>query len=277
MKRRDFLTAVAAASALRGAAGVRVACQTRAYGSPIRDRAKLLAVLEDLAAAGYEGFETNYQSLAHSFGDPGPMRLEIERRKITLLGLHYSTALHDPARLDQEHQGILEVARATRAFGGEYVVLSSGPVPGEALTRRCQELNRAGRVLRDLGVRLLFHNHTHELEDDARHLRAVMGRTDPALVSLMLDVGNRFPPGYPAAAAARDHLQRIAGFHLRDTIHGSEVSMGTGEFDFAALARLIREGGWSGWLVVEVNQRPDTPSRKLVEDCRAYVRKTMKF
>jgi sugar phosphate isomerase/epimerase len=272
MRRREFVLGVLAAP---GGGRVRVGCQTRAYGSPIRDRAKLLAVLEDLAAAGYEGFETNHQSLAHSFTDPEPMRREIEKRRIEMIGLHFSAGLFDPARIEQEQSQLGEVARATRALGGGWVVLSSGKVPPEGLERRCRELNRAGRALREIGVRLCFHNHTHELEDGARHLKTVLAGTDPELVSMVLDVGNRFPPEYPAVQAAKEHLSRIAGFHLRDTVQGEEVRMGTGEFDFAALGKVIRGAGWSGWLIVEVNQRQDVASRGYVEEIRGFLRRTM--
>ena len=114
MRRREFVLATLAAA--RGAGPIRVGCQTRAYGSPLRDRAKLLAVLEELVAAGYEGFETNFQSLAHSFAAPEPMRREIEKRRIALIGLHSSAGLFEPAKIEQEQAGLLEVARATKAL-----------------------------------------------------------------------------------------------------------------------------------------------------------------
>ncbi|HYM12380.1 MAG TPA: hypothetical protein VEU62_16710, partial [Bryobacterales bacterium] len=86
-RREFFLVSLGAALARSGAAaeGVRLGCQTRAYGSPIRDRAKLLSVLDDLAALGYAGFETNFASLEASFADPEPMRKEIEKRRIGLI------------------------------------------------------------------------------------------------------------------------------------------------------------------------------------------------
>jgi len=274
MRRRAFLFGSIALQAASGS--IRVGCQTRAYGSPIRDRARLLGVLEDLVAAGYVGFETNHQSLAHSFAAPDPMRREIQSRRIALIGLHFSAGLYDPAAIAREQAQLLEVARATRVLGGSHLVLSSGPVPADEIERRCRELNRAGEALRAMDVRLCIHNHTHELEDGARQLRTLLDATDPALVSMVLDVGNRFPPEYPALQAARGHLGRIAGFHLRDTVAGQEVLMGKGAFDFAALATLLHEANWSGWLIVEVNRRDDVPSREMVEHCRAHLRQTMR-
>ena len=71
LTRRALLsTALAPVLSEAAAPKVQVGCQTRAYGSPILDRRRFLAVLDDLAELGYEGFETNYRSLEHSFDAP---------------------------------------------------------------------------------------------------------------------------------------------------------------------------------------------------------------
>ena len=269
----------------RGAAGrLRLGCQTRAYGSPIRDRDKLLAVLEDLAGLGYEGFETNFASLEHSFADPAPMRNQIEKRRIELIGLHLGVGFFDPARFEQEQARIAEVARAVQALGGTHLMLSGNQPPASSggwdagkLARKCEQLDRAGRACRALGVRLCSHNHTHELEQGGAHLKALLEGTDPREVSFVLDVGNVFPPEFSALHIARRYGSRLAAFHLRDTARGKEVLMGSGGFDFAALGRALGETRWAGWLIVEMNPRQDIPSRRMVEAARDYLRKTMQI
>ena len=56
-------------------------------------------------------------------------------------------------------------------------------------------LNRAGNACRELGIRLCSHHHAHELENEARVLRAILDDTDPRR-SIVLDVGNPFPPDF---------------------------------------------------------------------------------
>ena len=53
------------------------------------DKSKLLSALEKLKSAGYAGFETNYRSLEHSFDNSAPMRDQIEKRGLPLIGLHF--------------------------------------------------------------------------------------------------------------------------------------------------------------------------------------------
>ncbi|MBI3698482.1 MAG: TIM barrel protein, partial [Acidobacteria bacterium] len=235
--------------------------------------------LEDLAALGYEGFETNFASLAHSFADPAPMRAEIEKRGIALIGLHLGVGFFDPAKIEKEQGQVVEIARAVKALGGDHLMLSGSARPlgwdETTLRRKCEELNRAGKACRELGVRLCSHNHTHELEQGGRHLKALFDGTDPAAVSFVLDVGNTFPPQFNVPRIVGEYAKRIVAFHLRDMAAGKEVLMGAGEFDFAGLGRILRELRWGGWLIVEMNRREDVPSRRMVEMTRDYIRKTM--
>jgi len=268
IRRREFLATSLAATLASGQSRskIRVGCQTRAYGSPIRDRNKLLPALDDLAAIGYEGFETNFASLEHSFAEPAPMRQEIQKRGIELIGLHLG-----------DRKQIPRVAEATKALGGTHVMLSEPRLPAaaQAQLRLCRELDDAGRLCRQLGIRLCSHNHSHELENAGHQIKTVLAETDPQNVSLVLDVGHVFPSEFGVADIVGKYGSRIAAFHLRDTKAGQEVLMGTGDFDFSALARVLDETRWSGWLIVEINPRSDIPSRKLAQMAREHVRKTM--
>src|SRR5260370_35660427 len=128
-----------------------------------------------------------------------PTRAEIARGGLPLIGHHIGAALlFNPARTEKEQEQIAQVARAVKDFGGEYLMLSGNGTPETpaALKSKCRELNRAGNDCRELGIRLCSHNHARELENGARVLRAILDDTDPRLVSILLDVGNPFPPDF---------------------------------------------------------------------------------
>jgi sugar phosphate isomerase/epimerase len=276
-RRRALLASLAAVIRGQARPRIRLGCQTRAWGSPLRDRAQLLAALSDLHDLGYEGFETNYASLAESFANPQPARAEIAKRGVPLIGLHMGAALFNPARIEREREQIAQVARAVKDFGGEYLMLSGigAPETADALKSKCRELNSAGKVCKDLGIGLCSHNHAQELEHNARGLRAILDDTDPQQVSIVLDVGNPFPPGFTPAVIVRRYAKRIPVFHLRDSVAGKEVLFGAGECDFAGLGRALAETEWAGWLIVEVNRNPRIPSRKMAETARDFIRKQM--
>ena len=286
--RREVL-ALAAASAVSAAAGrPRVGCQTRAYGAPIAEKARLLTVLEDIKAAGYEVFETNYRSLEHSFDDPGPMRREIEARGLPLIGLHVGVGLFDPRVIEDERELLLRAGRGTAALGGSLLVVSGRELPHgpngrplpTAAAVKAREAERLGAKLRGMGVRLCIHNHSHEVQHDAEELRMFLGQTSPENVSLLFDVGHIHRGEVDPAAFLREYAARIAGLHLRDVKGGEEVEMGSGVIDFAALGRAVGETAWTGWLIVEVNERMNSDAQgslgpRLVRQAREHVRRTM--
>jgi inosose dehydratase len=282
LSRRACL-ALAAAPLFAAGEKPRVGCQTRAYGSPIPDKAKLLGVLEDLKAAGYDGFETNFKSLEHSFDDPAPMRREIEARGVPLIGLHMGAGLFEPEKIADERAQVLRVARAVHALGGGHVIVSgrqlptgpNGRVLPEALAAKAREADSLGAELRAMGVRLSIHNHTLEVAHDAAELRGLLAQTSPENVGLLFDIGHVLHNEVDIAAFVRENGPRITGLHVRDVRDGDEVLIGTGVVDFQALGKAIHETGWNGWVIVEVNPRKDMASRELVNRARKHLRNTM--
>jgi sugar phosphate isomerase/epimerase len=286
--RRDFIAVLAGAVLAPGQSAsprIKVGCQTRAYGVPIADREKLLSVLDDLVATGYQGFETNYASLQSSFEEPASMRAEFEKRQIKLIGLHGSANFTNPDNVEKERTQIDRLAKASKGLGAELLILSSagvarnpdGRLDSAALKLRCIELNRAGAACRALGIRLCTHNHAKEVANDGEEVNAVMARTKPDDVAMLMDAAYVHGAGLSVPAFIRKHHRRIAGIHVRDMREGKEVDMGTGELDFRGIADALRETRWAGWVILEINKRADISSRQLVESSRKYMRDVMKI
>ncbi|MBI3683774.1 MAG: TIM barrel protein [Acidobacteria bacterium] len=266
-------------------ARIRPGCQTRAYGSPIREKERLLAVLDEIAATGFEGFETNFASLEHSFDNPDPMRREIEKRGLALIGLHTSPKLHVTDTAAREMRAAQRIARAIQALGGSLLVCSgsgmprtgSGMLDPKTLELWCSNLNDLGRFCRDLGVRLAIHNHGKELENNAQELDAVMGATAAAHVWLLADISYCIGAGIRAEDVLARYASRLAGIHIRDLKNGKEVLLGTGELDTRAVAEALRAVRWSGWAILEMNRRADMSSREMIMEGRRHMKQVMQI
>ena len=285
--RREFLAALAASPATaQTKSRIRVGCQTRAYGVPIKGRDKLLSILAELKTAGFTGFETNNASVRDAFEDPAPLRAEIRKSGVELIGLHMSARFTDAAAVAKDHEQIELVAKATLGLGGKHVIISGPGVPRtpdgtlvrEALERRCEELDRAGKMCRQMGLRLCSHNHEKELDNNAEEMRAVLARTDKANVYVVLDLAYVFIAGLQAPALIREVGSRVAAVHVRDMLGPKqEALLGQGKIDYKATAQAMRESGWSGWAILEMNQRKDVSSGEMVTLARRYMKETMKI
>jgi sugar phosphate isomerase/epimerase len=127
-------------------------------------------------------------------------------------------------------------------------------VPGalDAAKRRAGQLNQDGRIAQKYGMKLLVHNHTVEFEkltDSPRTLFDVLvSETDPALVTMQLDLGWAHIAGVDPLALFKAHPGRFELWHVKDvfglkTVNPSLgpnarvssmaiVPVGTGHIDF---------------------------------------------
>src|SRR4029453_18371982 len=137
--------------------------------------------------------------------------------------------------------------KETEAFGPY-----QPPVPLDSVKRRAAELNANGKIAQKFGLKMLVHNHTGEFEkltDSPRTLFDVLvDETDPALVTMQLDIGWAYIAGVDPIALFKAHPGRFELWHIKGvfglkTVNPSLgpnarvssmalVPVGTGHIDF---------------------------------------------
>lgn len=265
-------------------ARIRIGCQARSYFAPVKDRAKILAAMDDMAAAGIEGMECNHLCMAGEFERPDAMRAELARRKLELIGLHVGGRLHDADGAEKARADIDRVARGAKALGASYVVLSPAAIRGldgaamqAALHRKGGELNRAGDLCAKLGVRLAVHNHTEETLRGWAEFRMLAEKTNPGAVWFMADIGHSAITGVDPVPFLRDYHARIPGIHVRDHKGEKQVAIGTGTIDYKAVAEGLASRRWAGWVILELEAGGIAGHTKesAVRSGRDYLRKVL--
>jgi sugar phosphate isomerase/epimerase len=165
------------------------------------------------------------------------MQAALKRYGLAVPSMH---AGYDSLRGD--FSSVLEEARI---LGAGFLVCPSIDA-GERATvddwkQVCRTLNRIGRMARDHGLVLAYHNHDFEFapfSDGTIPLHLMLAETDPRDLKLELDV-------YWVAKAGRDSLQYLQGgqdrvvlMHLKDLgADGSTVELGRGVLQ---MERIIR-------------------------------------
>ena len=124
------------------------------------------------------------------------------------------------------------------------------------------------------GVRMAFHHHMGTAVQTEAEIDRLMNVTGEA-VGLLLDTGHATYAGADPLALARRHAKRIVHVHCKDVrsdvlarvqfegksfldavLAGVFTVPGDGGIDFPPILRVLRESGYSGWLVVEAEQDP---------------------
>jgi len=134
----------------------------------------------------------------------------------------------------------------------------------DAVKRRAAQLNANGKIAQKFGMKVLVHNHTGEFEkltDSPRTTYDVLlAETDPALVTMQIDIGWTYIAGVDPIALFKAHPGRFELWHIKDVFGLKTVNpslgpnartssmafapVGTGQIDFktvfasAALAGL---------------------------------------
>ena len=204
--------------------------QLLAYGQ--RQREDLAGVLAEVKTVGYDGAEVGGDG--HGLLPAGLLTAAFRDAGLTITGAHVGYAdCADAARVAEL------VAYLTEA-GSRFLICSGvGDLSTIASYEAAAEtFNGVGQACCEVGLTFCYHNHAWEfqrLEGGQQGLYVLLGRTDPALVKLAMDVFWLHIGGVRPAAFIAQYADRAGYYHFKDgaqTPNGpSFIELGEGEVD----------------------------------------------
>ncbi len=229
---------------------IQFGCQTNAW--PIRpaESETLFSALSSIRQLGFSGFETGFANIV-PLRDRGD-ELQHHAAGLTPFGVHIFLQHYDPATSIAPPDLVAEVSTLGTRMGFQRLILS-GAAAGDAaaLKAKIAGLNRYGKQVNDLGLKLAYHNHGPEFQGANPEIESLLSETDPDLVWLVLDAGHAFAAGADVVSFVTRHYSRLTGLHLRDYRGANQVPLGDGDFPLAAVAKVLRHNHWSGWALAE--------------------------
>jgi inosose dehydratase len=230
---------------------IKFGVQLNAFAIDPKNFDTFTTALSQVKDLGYQGFEAGYRNLAPQFDSPADARHRIDQTGLTFFGIHIfmPPTQYDPKTFIAPNSLYEPVARGGVSLGARHIIFSAiEPHNEQELQQKIDGLNAAGRFANSVGIKAAYHNE-FESKTTATELEALYKRTDPTLVSFVLDAGHAYRCGIDVPAFIREHHKRIVGFHFRDyTADGKLVSLGGGTFPLKQVADTIKQIGWSGWV-----------------------------
>ena len=232
-------------------------------------------VLEETAAAGYEGTELGPYGYYPT--EAAALLEALNHCGLTLTSAFVPLHWFQPESLPTDIEALMQVAQLLAALDCSYVVVADAmAVPGEpspsdsAWRSAAVAMESVARRLEILGLRLVFHleagSHLATPEDEAR----LCALSDPSLVGICLDTGHYAYSFGDARDAIRRYSSRIHYVHLKDVDPavrervaregldfytavraGIFTSLGCGCADIAGIAADLQSGSYVGWVVAE--------------------------
>jgi len=269
-------------------------------------------VLDEIRDTGYAGTELGDWGFMPT--EPARLRRELEQRQLSLIGAFVPVGLADRSAHDLGAANAIRTAALMRDAGAEdaFIVLSddNGSVPererhdgritsqqglsGHAWSTFAAGADHIARAVRnETGLRTVFHPHCGGYVETPDEIDALMSRTDPALVGMVLDTGHIIYGGGDPVQVFGAHADRVWHVHFKDcdlkvaeearakglgyldAVHAQLFcELGEGAADLPAVTAALRSSGYNGWIVVEQDVFPGYGTPKAsAQKSREYLRK----
>ena len=267
-----------------------------------------LTVLDEVTTAGYSGIDLGPLGYL-GLGDELVQRLE--ERRLTLAGGYLELPFSEPERFAEELptlDALLDVFDAAPKQDGTFApkptLADAGSpqraaLPGRsardrsvglddaAWLRFADSLERAIERCRERGYEPTFHHHTATYVEAVWEIEKVLELTT---IGLCFDTGHLLLGGGDPVGCLREWRDRVNHFHLKDArldvlqsivddvLPVEEIwrrrafcPFGEGDVDIDGVLSLLREQGYTGWIVVEQDAIPDPshPTAQVAQEQRA--------
>ncbi len=221
----------------------------------------------EIAEAGFSAIQVRGSAFERYGKSPNELKDLLAQHKLTFAVLSSGNLGIDPAKEASELATHLEHAKFLRAAGGRTLQIIDER-PKRALVaadyaRLGKLLTAVGRRTAELGVETVYHHHMNSIGEKPQELDAVLETVDPKAVGILFDIAHYQQGGGDPVAAIRKYRDRIKVVHLKDVraidkAPGYEwVELGRGRVDVKGCVAALKEVGFKGWAIIELDKVPD--------------------
>ena len=225
------------------------------------DMGNVDASLKKVADAGYTVVET--LGSPNCFGmDAAAFKAMCDKHGLSIVSTHTSIGMNpnDEAGVMAQWRKVFE---GLKTMGAKYCV-----IPGFGLGRDLKELkavcdyfNKVGKLGKEYGIMLGYHNHAHEYE--VREGKCVweymIENTNPEYVFFQMDVYWTTRGGKDPVAYLQQYPDRIKMLHIKDDFVIGE----SGKIDFEAIFKQFYKNGYKDFVVEQEGAAGNSQAERL--------------
>ncbi|PWS30623.1 sugar phosphate isomerase/epimerase family protein [Pedobacter paludis] len=238
--------------------------------------------IEKVAKAGFSEVETYGFSIKDQFWgfSPSDFKKLLDANGLKAVSGHYGLGTY----LSDGNTDELKAAiAAAKVLESEYVTIPwldpSVRTNAEDYKKLASKINVAGKMCKDAGLRLAYHNHNFEFEKqgDTTGYEILLKETDKELVDFELDLYWVVRSGNDPLKLFKENPGRFTMWHVKDMDKSNpdlNAEVGTGSINFKAIFAEAKLSGMKHFFVEhETNYKPN-PIGSVTASC-AYVKKEL--
>ncbi|KRT14381.1 xylose isomerase [Pedobacter ginsenosidimutans] len=287
LSRRSFIlnSSMAAAAALLVPSFACVASDKKSVGLQLyslRDELPkdLKGTIAKVAKAGFKEVETYGFSIKDQFWGltPAEFKKLLDENGLTAPSGHYGLGSY---LTDGNTEELKAAIAAAKVLGSEYVTI---PWLDESIRKSADDykkiavkINEAGKLAKEAGIRLAYHNHNFEFEKqgDTTGYEILLKGTDKNLVDFELDLYWVVRSGNDPIKLFKENPGRFTMWHVKDMDKANpalNAEVGTGSINFKPIFADAKLSGMKHFFVEhETNYKPN-PIDSVTASC-AYIKK----
>jgi inosose dehydratase len=225
---------------------------------------KLPHILNVVKPAGFAGIESEPWMLGSYYDDPPMLNDLLAQLNLQLGAIAFVCDWANSDETEQERSEAERVFQYAKSFPGAQLVLCQMPGKDRSHLRQRQQnliscVNTVAARAVDQGLVCSYHPNSPEgsvfrTEDDYKILFDGLGSD---LVGFAPDTGHIVKGGMDVTKILETYRSLIRHIHFKDiAASGGWTAMGAGIIDFPRIVRMLKETGYSGWIMIE-EESPD--------------------
>jgi inosose dehydratase len=224
--------------------------------------------IDEVAEVGFKGIQLRASAFDAYGTRPAVLKELLAKRGLTFAVLSSGNLKYQPA--DRQAQLDLHLAHAAfvRDGGGLMIQVIDEKPKDRAVTkddygRLADMLNTLGEKTKALGVPLVYHHHMNSTGEPPEAIEAIMADSAASAVGLLFDIAHYQQGGGDPVKAIRRYGKAIKVVHLKDVrpidaAPGYQwVELGRGRVDVKGCVAALRDVGFDGWAIVELDRVVD--------------------
>ena len=219
--------------------------------------------IAEIGSLGYEGVEMFDGNVADFAERPDELVALLDSAGVQLVGVYTGANFIYDEILPEELSRVTRAAELAARFGASSLVVGGGArrasgTQAEDYKRLAAALDQVTDIATAHGLEACYHPHLTTIVESPEELDLLMPHTR---IGFCPDTAHLAAGGGDPADLIRRYPDRIRHVHLKDArLSPLEfLPLGAGEIDFAGVLEALRETGYDGWLIVELDSYAGDP------------------
>ncbi|MGA8208967.1 MAG: TIM barrel protein [Nocardioidaceae bacterium] len=230
--------------------------------------------ITEIGSLGYEGIEMFDGNVADFAERPEELIALLESAGVELVGVYTGGNFIYDEILPEELSRVTRAAELAARFGASNLVVGGGArrasgTRAEDYERLAAALDQVTDIASDHGLEACYHPHLTTIVESPEELDLLLPHTR---IGFCPDTAHLAAGGGDPAELIRRYPDRVRHVHLKDArVSPLEfLPLGAGEIDFAGVLDALRETGYDGWLIVELDAYDGDP-REAAAQSKTYL------